>query len=404
MANSVSVNERQPTMKDLLKHVSDRNEPKVGDQLQGKIIYIAKNEVLMDIENLGIGIVRGKELYNEEYLSRLKIGEIIDAILVDLDNELGLMELSFRAIGRDKIWAEIKESYEQNKTVECKIRDANRGGFLIKVQGIDGFLPASLLSPAHAIKQVGIEDKSLINQMKKYVGQTFNVKIISINPDMDTLIVSEKAFSDEIAQAKLSKYKVGDVVEGYVVGAVDFGIFVRFDEQLEGLVHISEIAWKKVEDPRREYKIGDKLKAKIVEIDKDNRINLSIKQILPNPWIEFAKKTKPGDKFVGKVAKIVTYGAIIVNDEDIQGLCHISQMSETPLESPAKIHEVLKVGEEREFTILSVSSEEKLYLTLLDFERAKEIEKDIAHKQEEKQAEDGHDNNSSSKHDSDDDK
>jgi ribosomal protein S1 len=402
MANSVSVNERQPTMKDLLKHVSDRNEPKVGDQLQGKIIYIAKNEVLMDIENLGIGIVRGKELYNEEYLSRLKLGETIDAILVDLDNELGLMELSFRAIGRDKIWAEIKESYEQNKTVECKIRDANRGGFLIKVQGIDGFLPASLLSPAHAIKQVGIEDKSLINQMKKYVGQTFNVKIISINPDMDTLIVSEKAFSDEIAQAKLSKYKVGDVVEGHVVGAVDFGIFVRFDEQLEGLVHISEIAWKKVEDPRREYKIGDKLKAKIVEIDKDNRINLSIKQILPNPWIEFAKKTKPGDNFVGKVAKIVTYGAIIVNDEDIQGLCHISQMSETPLESPAKIHEVLKVGEEREFTVLSVSSEEKLYLTLLDFEKAKEIEKEIAHKQEEKQADEL--NNNSSEKDSDEEK
>jgi ribosomal protein S1 len=391
-----SVKELQPTMGDLLKHVSDDNQLKIGGQVSGKIIYIAKNEILLDIENIGLGVVRGRELYNEEYFSRLKIGETVEAVLIDLDNEKGMMELSFRAIGRDKIWAEIKESYENGSTIECKIRDANRGGFLVKVQGVDGFLPASLLAPAHAIKQVGLEEKSLVNQMKKYVGQTFNVKILSINPEADTLIVSEKAVSDEIAQAKLSKYKVGSIVEGSVVGAVDFGIFVRFDEQLEGLVHISEIAWKKVEDPRKEYKTGDKIKAKIVEIDKDNRINLSIKQILDNPWIEFAKNTKPGSKFTGKVAKVVTYGAIVVNDDDIQGLCHISQISEEPLDSPAKIHEVLKVGETREFTILSVSAEEKLYLTLLDFEKAKKIEEDLASKQEEKDKTEEVENNESS--------
>ncbi len=379
-----SVKELQPTMGDLLKHVSDENQLKVGEQISGKIIHIAKNEILLDIENIGLGVVRGRELYNEEYFSRLKIGETVEAVLIDLDNEKGIMELSFRAIGRDKIWTEIKEAYESGSTIECKIRDANRGGFLVKVQGVDGFLPASLLAPAHAIKQVGLEEKSLVNQMKKYVGQTFNVKILSINPEADTLIVSEKSVSDEIAQAKLSKYKVGSIVEGSVVGAVDFGIFVRFDEQLEGLVHISEIAWKKVEDPRKEYKTGDKIKAKIVEIDKDNRINLSIKQLLDNPWIDFAKNTKPGSKFTGKVAKVVTYGAIVVNDDDIQGLCHISQISEEPLDSPAKIHEILKVGETRDFTILSVSAEEQLYLTLLDFEKAKKIEEDLASKQEEK--------------------
>jgi ribosomal protein S1 len=378
------VKEVQPTMADLLKRVSNTAELKVGDQISGKLIFVAKNEVLLDIENVGLGIVRGRELYNEEYLARLKIGEVVEAIILDLDNELGYIELSFRAIGRDKIWTEIKQAYDSGSIIEARIRDANRGGFLVKVHGIDGFLPASLLSPAHAIKQVGIEDKSLLNQMKKYVGQTFNVKIISINPEADTLIVSEKSVSDELAQVKLKKYKVGDVVDTVVVGAVDFGLFVRFDNDLEGLIHISEIAWKKVEDPRQDYKVGDKVRAKIVEIDKDNRINLSIKQLFSNPWIDFSRHTQPGDKFVGRVSKIVSYGAIVVNDDDIQGLCHISQISEDQLDSPAKIHDVLKVGEVREFTVLGVDADEKLYLTLLPFELAQTIQENLNQKQKEK--------------------
>jgi len=374
-------------MEDLLNRVSGFNELQIGQTVSGKIIFLAKNEAILDIENLGLGIVRGRELYNEEYLSHLKIGETVEAIVLDLDNERGMVELSFRAIGKDKIWSEIKEMHEQQKTVEAKIRDANRGGFLVRVHGVDGFLPASLLSPAHAIKQVGnTEESSLINQMKKYVGQTFSVKIISINPDNETIILSEKAISDEIAQTKLEKYKVGDIVDGVVVGVVDFGVFVRFDEHLEGLVHVSEVAWKKVEDPSKEYKVGDKLKAKIIEVENGNRFNLSVKQTLPNPWIDFAKNTKPGDKFVGKVVKIVTYGAIIVNDQDIQGLCHISQMSEGGLESPAAIHDILSVGESREFTVLEVSQDEKLYLTLLPLEKARQIQ-EASHEEHSKKEE-----------------
>jgi ribosomal protein S1 len=377
--------QKQPTMADLLLHVEKTFAVSVGDTIKGKVFLISKSQVLIDIENVGIGVVRGKEMYNEEYLSRLKLGEEIEAVVIDLDNEMGMLELSFRAIGHDKVWSEIKESYEGEKVMDAKIKDANRGGFLVKVNGVDGFLPASLLSPTHAVKQGSLEDKSALNQMKKYIGQIFKVKIISINPEADTFIVSEKSVSDEIAQAKLSKYKTGDMVEGTVVGSVDFGVFVRFDEDLEGLVHISEIAWKKVEDPKTEFKIGDKVKAKIVEIDKENRINLSIKQLLPNPWVDFVKNVKPGDSFIGTVSKIVTYGAIIVNEEDIQALCHISQLSKTPLESPAKIHELLRIGETKEFKVLSIDTDEKLYLTLLDLETAKKIQEDITAKQKEKQ-------------------
>jgi small subunit ribosomal protein S1 len=373
------INNQQPNMSDLLKHVGTANDLNVGDKVSGKIIAIAKNELLIDVENIGIGIVRGKELYNEEYLSRLNVGEEVEALIINLDNEKNMIECSFRAIGKDKIWKEITEAYEQKKTVEAKIREANKGGFLVKIHGVDGFLPASQLSPTHAIKTVIGEEKSLLNQMKKYIGQVFNVKILSINPDADSLVASEKAVSDEISGQKLSKYKVGDAVDAVIVGVVDFGLFLRFDDDLEGLVHISEIAWKKIEDIKKEMSIGTKVKAKIIEIDKENRINLSIKQTIPNPWIEFVKNAKQGDKFEAKVIKIVSYGAIVANPQDIQGFVHISQLSEVPLDSPSKIHEILRVGETKSFTVID-TREDKLSLSILELEKALKIQSVIEEK------------------------
>ena len=373
-------NQDNPTMGTLLNTIVDPIQLNIGEKVSGTIVTLAKNQAIISIPNVGLGMVRGKELYNEEYLSKLQVGEEVESVIVSLDNEQGYTELSFRAIGRDRVWQDITKAFENKETVSAKIRDANRGGFLIRVHGIDGFLPASLLSPTHAIKSSGAEDKSVTLKMKKYVGQTFNVKLVNINPETDSLIASEKAVSDEISQLKLQNYKIGDSVEGAVVGIVDFGLFVRFDDDLEGLVHISEMSWKKVENPYKEYRVGDKVKAKIVDIDKDNRINLSIKQTISNPWLEFAKGVKIGDNFVGSVSKIATYGAIIVNNEDIQGLCHISQISENLIESPAKIHEYIKPGHSYTFKILSIEPDEKLYLTLLDFDSAIKIQEQIVAK------------------------
>jgi small subunit ribosomal protein S1 len=380
-------NVENPTMGVLLSTITDPAAINIGDRVSGEIITLTKNQAIISLPSVGLGIVRGKELYNEEYLAKLKVGETVEAMVIDLDNEQGFVELSFRAIGRDKIWSEITSAFESKTTVEAKIRDANRGGFLIRVNGIDGFLPASLLSPTHAIKSNNVEDKSMTAKMKKYVGQIFNVKLVNINPETDSLIASEKAVSDEIAQFKLEKYKIGDTVEGSIIGIVDFGLFIRFDEDLEGLVHISEMSWKKVENPYKEYRVGEKVKVKIVDIDKDNRINLSIKQTIPNPWLEFSKTVKPGDKFEGTVTKIATYGAIVVNKDDIQGLCHISQISETQIASPAKIHEYIKPGNSYTFHILSVDPDEKLYLTLLPFDKAQEIQQGLFSKQTEQQTE-----------------
>ncbi|MBC7406391.1 MAG: S1 RNA-binding domain-containing protein [Candidatus Parcubacteria bacterium] len=387
MTNNIQ-DQNKPTMSNLLSAVSnaasESTSIKVGDKIEGKVIFVVKNQVLIQIENIGIGVIRGKELYTDDYISKLQIGEIVEAMVLALDSELGALELSFKSIGHDKVIAEIKEAIDNKTTVDAKIREVNRGGFMVKVRGIEGFLPASLLSPTHAIKQIGTEDKSLLNQMKKYVGQIFKVKIISLNPDSESIIVSERAVNDELITEKLNKYKIGDVVEGVIAGAVDFGLFVRFDENLDGLVHISEIAWKKVDDPRNEYKKGDKVTVKIIDIDKENRINLSIKQTMTNPWTQFVKASKVGDAFKGKIGKIVSYGVIVVNeDTDIQGLCHISQISDPILDNPTKIHDLLKLGDIKEFKILSLDNSEKLYLTLLeDFDKALQIQTEIVAKQE----------------------
>lgn len=371
MSQTTTVN--QPTMDDLLKRVGGEKELEITDRVSGKIIYITKSEVILDIDNVGLGLVRGKELYNDEYVALLKEGETVEAVVLDLDNERGMLELSFRAVGRDKIWSELTKAHEEKNTIEAKIRDVNRGGFLVKVQGVYGFLPASLLAPAHAIKQAtGVEANNLLNQMKRYVGQTFNVKVLSMNEESDTVVVSEKAVSDEINAVKLSKYKIGDVVHGTVVGVVDFGIFVRFDSDLEGLVHISEIAWRKIDKTHNEYKIGDAVSARIIEIDGDNRINLSIKQTLENPWVKFAKKTKVGDAFVGSVQKITSFGVLVSNEDEIQGLCHISQLQIDAIDNPAKLHDIAKIGEKIEFKVLALEANEKLYLTKLPLDIAEQ--------------------------------
>jgi small subunit ribosomal protein S1 len=353
----------QPTMADLMKKVTDAPTLVVGEKVSGTIIHLSKGEVIIDIENTGLGLVRGRELYNDNYVSGLNLGEKVEAVVKNLENEKGMVELSFRAVGRERVWGEVVNAFEIKATVEVKIRDTNRGGFMIQTMGVYGFLPASLLAPAHAIKPTG-DSQSLANQMKKYLGQTFKAKIVSIDSENDTVIVSEKAIADEVASVKLRNYSVGQIVDAEVTGVVDFGAFVRFDEDLEGLVHVSELSWKKIEKPEDVVKVGQAVQAKIIEIDEDNRISLSIKQTQENPWNTFIKTASEGDTFTANIAKITTFGIVAYNDQDISGICHITQLHETAELTPATIHEYFKVGDKKEFTILAIEKD-KIYLTLL---------------------------------------
>lgn len=384
MTNPLNLNsDTQPGMSDLIAYASTAPEVykdiSVGQVVKGMVLSISKNEVLVDLPTIGLGVVRGMELYNDEYLSSIKPGAEVEALVLSLENEKGMVEMSFRAIGRDQIWNELQDIYEKKSITDAKIVHCNRGGLMVKVRGVIGFLPASLLSPSHSIKQTSIsESNTLLKQMQKYIGSSFAVKIDDLDRETDKLIVSEKAVSDEMLGQKLSKYKVGDVVEGRVSGIVDFGLFIRFDTELEGLIHISELAWKKVEDPRESFSLAQLVNAKIISIDGDGRVNLSIKQTQENPWVHFADSTRVGSTIKAKVTKITSYGAICVTENQIQGLCYIGQMSATPMDNPAKIHDILKVGQEYDFTVIEIHpTDYRLSLSLLAYDEALKIDTEI---------------------------
>jgi ribosomal protein S1 len=244
--------------------------------------------------------------------------------------------------------------------VGTKILAANKGGLMVEINNVVGFLPVSQLSLEH-YPRVEEGDKSrILSVLNGYVGQMFNVQIITADSAEEKLIVSEKAVFEKETEGKLSKLKIGEVVTGMVTGVVDFGVFVKFGE-LEGLVHISELAWQRIENPKDLVHVGDTVQAKIIAIDK-GRVSLSIKQLQPDPWQESVKKYQIGQVVKGKVSKIMPFGVFVELDKDIQGLAHVMELSHEPVKSA---EEVVKVGDDREFKIISIEpAEHRLGLSI----------------------------------------
>jgi small subunit ribosomal protein S1 len=221
---------------------------------------------------------------------------------------------------------------------------------MVKVGRVEGFLPVSQLTTEHYPRVEGGEKSKILEKLQSYVGQSFKVKIIDLNETDDKLIVSEKAAWEEQHREKLEKYHVGETVNGRVTGVVDFGAFVEFDEGLEGLVHISELAWQRVEDPHNLIQVGAEVQAKIIGIE-GNKISLSMKQLTDDPWIRAVEKYKVGQVVKGRVTKLNPFGAFIELDPEIHGLAHISELADHPINHPG---DAIKVDEMYEFTILSI--------------------------------------------------
>lgn len=353
--------------------------PKVGDLVKGKIIKISRAEVHLDIEGLTTGVIRGYELFDESgENSNLKIGSEIEATVLDLENEDGEMELSLRSAGHLKAWKNLEELKDKKELVSVQIIDANKGGLIVSLGKVKGFLPVSQLSTEHYPRVAGGDKNKILEKLKSYMGQNFNVKIIDINEDEEKLIVSEKAAKEEEQKEIISKYKVGDTVVGTVTAVTDFGVFIKFGENLEGLIHISEIAWQRIDHPKNLVKVGQKVKAKIIDIS-GSKIFLSMKKLIEDPWAKITEKYKIGQKVKGKVLKINPFGLFVQLDDDIHGLAHISELSEKPIKSP---EEVAKIGDELEFKILSIESvDHRLGLSIRALkEKPKKTEKETESK------------------------
>ncbi len=324
--------------------------PKPGDVLKGTVISVGRNEVRVDVNGVAIGIVRGPEL---EPGVDLHVGDEVEVTVIELDNELGELELSLRGAGRKRSWDKLRELFAAGTVVPAKVLDANKGGLMARIDSATAFLPVSQLSPENYPRVAGGEKTKILEKLKELVGTSMDVKLIDVNEEEDKLIVSEKAVWETKQESVISKYKVGDVVEGEVTAVTDFGAFVKFDENLEGLVHISEIAWQRIEDPRDVLKLGDTVRAEIINIE-GSKIFLSMKKLVDDPWKRVSDKYKLGQKITGKVLKINPFGLFVELDPDIHGLAHISELSNKPVRD---VNEFARIGDEFEFTIVSIDPE-----------------------------------------------
>lgn len=325
--------------------------PKVGDMIKGNVISVNRGEVRIDIANVTTGVIRGRELFVEssEY-SGVKPGDAVEATVIDLENENGETELSFRIAGMQRVWDNAHKWMKENLTVKAKATAANKGGLMMQVGGLSAFMPVSQLNPDHYPRVAGGDKSRIFDKLREYVAKEFEVRVIDVNEKEEKLIVSEKVVWEDAQKAVLESYKVGDTVEGEVSAITSFGIFVKFGEGLEGLVHISEIAWQRIDHPKDVVKMGDIVKAQIIQLDH-SKIYLSMKRLIEDPWKHVKDKFKIGDIISGKVTKIEPYGLMIGLDAHIHGLAHISELSDDPIND---LREHFKIGQEVECVIVSL--------------------------------------------------
>lgn len=340
--------------------------PKVGDIIDGIVVTVSKNEVLLDLGGTHTGMVRGRELLDEsgEY-TNLKPGDHVAATVLELENEKGLVELSFRSAGHQKAWDELNRLYQTGEVIDVPVTDANRGGLMIRVGRIDGFLPVSQLTPEHYPRVEGGDKSKILEILQQFIGQSFRVKVIDVNEADSKLIVSEKSAWAKEQATLVAGYKSGDVIEGKITGVVDFGAFVEFGQHLEGLIHISELAWQRVDNPRDLLKVGDTIKAAIIGIE-GTKISLSLKRLSEDPWMKAVERYTVGQVVSGKVLKLNPFGAFVELDPEIHGLAHISELSAKPIKTAG---EVLKEGDQHQFKIISIDpSQHRLGLSIKQLE------------------------------------
>lgn len=360
--------------KQILKKILQNIEPlKLGNIIKGQVIAKEKTMLFIDLGIYGIGIVYGQEFYNAKNLIKdLKVGDEVSGTIVDVENEDGYIELSLKQGAQKGDWEYFKNKMANKEAIEGKVVQANKGGLMLKVNSKIAFLPVSQLTNEHYPRVDGGDKNQILNELRKFIGQVFKVAILDIDPKEDKLIVSEKEVWHSEIEKILKQYKVGDVVDAEVRGVADFGIFVKIlntnkdSPLIEGLVHISELDWQLIENPHDLYKVGDKVKAKIISID-DGRISLSIKQLKPNPWDEVEKKYKKGQIVKGRVVKFNSFGAFVKLDLDIQGLVHVSEFG-----SEEKMKEKLSLNKVYDFQIVQIEPKNfKMALKLAEEKKKK---------------------------------
>lgn len=338
------------TMDELLGDVQQK-QFSAGDVVEASVLSVKKNEIWLDLGANGIGMVPRREIgFNQQ----LNVGDEVVASVIDPEIEDGQALLSLRKAAKDRGWDEVVALLEKGETIEVTAYDANRGGLLVELEGVRGFLPVSQLSAEH-YPRVGSSDKDeILQRLNSLVNKPLKVRILDADRKSNKLIFSEKEAVREDMQQRFEKLSVGDTVSGVVTGVVDFGAFVNVDG-IEGLIHISEISWERVENPGDYVKVGDTVDAKIIAIDKD-RLSLSIKQTLTDPWAKEAEAFNKGDVVEGTVTRITPFGAFIQLSPAVEALVHISELGDGDSADPEKL---FKLNEKKQFKILDIDRDNR---------------------------------------------
>jgi len=340
------------TMDDLLaSEAANLKQVTQGEVIDGKVLTVRKHEILIDLGPQGVGLVPRREV---GFSKTLNEGDEVTASIVDPELDNGYVLLSLRKAAKDKGWDEVIAKLESGEIIDVSPYDANRGGLLVEYEGVRGFLPVSQLSAEH-YPRVGSNDKDeILQRLNALINQTLKVRILDADRKANKLIFSEKEAVKEGLAARFEKLAIGDTVKGVATGVVDYGIFVNV-EGIEGLVHISEISWERVNNPSDYVKVGQTIDAKIIAIDKD-RLSLSMKQLSEDPWLGEVDQFKVGDSVEGTVTRITPFGAFVQISPAVEALVHVSELGEGDTADPEK---VFTLNERKSFVVLDIEKDNR---------------------------------------------
>ncbi len=339
-----------------------------GDVVKGKVVRIDKDEVLVDIGYKSEGVIPSHELSIRKSVNpadEVEIGEEVDALVLTKEDSEGRLVLSKKRARFEKAWRKIEAAAESGEPVEGNVIEVVKGGLILDL-GVRGFLPASLV------------DIRRVHNLDEFTGQTLECKVIELNRSRNNVVLSRRAVLEEerkeVREQILGRLEPGQVVEGKISNIVDFGAFVDLDG-IDGLIHISELSWSHVNHPSEVVAIGDTVRIKVLDIDRDRqRISLGLKQTQEDPWQRVISSHRPGDVLEGEVTKVVAFGAFVEILPGVEGLVHISELADHHVESPNEVVEpgtklnvkILEIDEERRRLSLSIKQVEENRMALGD--------------------------------------
>jgi small subunit ribosomal protein S1 len=339
-----------------------------GDVVNGKVVRIDKDEVLVDIGYKAEGVIPSNELSIRKSVNpaeEVELGEEVDALVLTKEDAEGRLILSKKRARFEKAWRRIEVAADSGEPVEGSVIEVVKGGLILDL-GVRGFLPASLV------------DIRRVHNLDEFMGQTLECKVIELNRSRNNVVLSRRAVLEEerkeVREQILGRLEPGQVVEGKISNIVDFGAFVDLDG-IDGLIHISELSWSHVNHPSEVVSIGDTVKIKVLDIDRDRqRISLGLKQTQEDPWQRVISTHRPGDVLEGTVTKVVAFGAFVEILPGVEGLVHISELADHHVENPSEVVEpgsklnvkILEIDEDRRRLSLSIKRVENQNMPMLD--------------------------------------